>query len=32
MDDSAISCDKVIESSDKETKTIPANFNEKKAA
>ena len=32
IDDSAISCDKVIESYDKETKTIPATFNEKKAA
>ena len=31
MDDSAIMCDKVIESYDEETKTIPTNFNEKKA-
>ena len=31
MDDSAIICDEVIESSGKETKTIPTNFNEKKA-
>ena len=31
MDDSAIICDEVIESYDKETKTIPTNFNEKKA-
>ena len=30
MDNSAIMCDKVIESYDKETKTIPSNFNEKK--
>ena len=30
MDDSAIMCDKVIESYDKETKTIPSNFNEEK--
>ena len=31
MDDSAITCDEVIESYNKETKTIPTNFNEKKA-
>ena len=31
MDDSAITCDQVIESNDEETKTIPTNFNEKKA-
>ena len=31
MDDSAITCDEVIESYDEETKTIPTNFNEKKA-
>ena len=31
MDDSVITCDEVIESYDKETKTIPTNFNEKKA-
>ena len=31
MDDSAITCDEVIVSYDKETKTIPANFTEKKA-
>ena len=31
MDDSAITRDEIIESYDKETKTIPANFNEKKA-
>ena len=30
MDDSAIMCDKVIESYDKETKSIPSNFNEEK--
>ena len=30
MDNSAIMCDKVIESYDKETKTIPSSFNEKK--
>ena len=29
MDNSAIMCDEVIESCDKETKTFPANFNEK---
>ena len=31
MDDSAIMYDEVRESYDKETKNIPANFNEKKA-
>ena len=31
MDDSAITCDEVIESYDEETKTILTNFNEKKA-
>ena len=31
MDDSAITCDDVIGSYDKETKTIPTNFKEKKA-
>ena len=31
MDDSANTCDEVIEPYDKETKTIPKNFNEKKA-
>ena len=31
MDDSAIMCDEVIESYDEETKTIPTNFNKKKA-
>ena len=31
MDDSPIACDEIIESCDKETKTIPTNFNEKKA-
>ena len=31
MDDSAIMYDEVIESYDKETKTIPSNFNEKTA-
>ena len=31
MDDSAITCDEAIESYDEETKTIPTNFNEKKA-
>ena len=30
MDDSTIICDEVIKSCDKEIKTIPANFNEKK--
>ena len=31
MDDSVIMRDEVIESYDEETKTIPTNFNEKKA-
>ena len=31
MDDLVITCDEVIESYDEETKTIPTNFNEKKA-
>ena len=31
MDDSAIMCDEIIESYDEETKTLPTNFNEKKA-
>ena len=31
VDDLAITCDEVIESYDKERKTIPINFNEKKA-
>ena len=31
MDDSAITCDEVIESYDKETKNIPTNFSGKKA-
>ena len=31
MDDSAITCDEIIESYDEETKTIPTSFNEKKA-
>ena len=31
MNDSAITCDEIIESYDEETKTIPTNFNEKKA-
>ena len=31
MDDSAITCDEVIASNDEETKTVPTNFNEKKA-
>ena len=31
MDDSLITCDKIIESYDEETKTVPKNFNEKKA-
>ena len=31
MDDSVIMCDEVTESYDKETKTIPTNFIEKKA-
>ena len=30
MDDSAIMCDEIIESYDKETKIIPTNFNVKK--
>ena len=30
MDDSAITCDEVIESYDEETKSIPTNFNERK--
>ena len=30
MDDSAIICDEVIKSYDKEIKAIPGNFNEKK--
>ena len=30
MDDSEIMCDEFIELNDKETKTIPANLNEKK--
>ena len=30
MDDSAIMRDEVIQSYDKETKTVPTNFNEKK--
>ena len=30
MDDSAITCDEVIESYDEETKTIPTDFNERK--
>ena len=29
MDDSVITCDEIIESYDKETKTVPTNFNEK---
>ena len=29
MDDSVIMCDEIIESYDKETKTVPTNFNEK---
>ena len=32
MDDSAIMCDKVIESYDEETKTILTHFNEKKGS
>ena len=32
MDDSAITCDEVIELYNKVTKTIPTNFNEKKAS
>ena len=31
MNDSAIICDKKIESYDKETKTVPTNFNENKS-
>ena len=31
MDDLAIMCDEVIESYGKEIKTVPTNFNEKKA-
>ena len=31
MDDSAITYGEIIESYDEETKTIPTNFNEKKA-
>ena len=31
MDDSAITCGEIIESYDKETKTIPTNFTEKEA-
>ena len=31
MDNSTITCDEVIESYNEETKTIPTNFNEKKA-
>ena len=31
MDDSMITCDEVIKSYDEEIKTIPKNFNEKKA-
>ena len=31
MDDSGIICDEVIEQYDEKTKTIPINFNEKKA-
>ena len=31
MDDSAIMCNEVIEPYNKQTKTIPTNFNEKKA-
>ena len=30
MDDSTITCDEIIESYEKETKTIATNFNEKK--
>ena len=32
MDDSAITCDQVIESYDEKIKTIPTNFNKKKAS
>ena len=31
MDDSAITCDEIIESHNEETKTMSTNFNEKKA-
>ena len=31
MDDSVITCDKIIESYDEETQNIPTNFNEKQA-
>ena len=31
MDDSAITCDEIIESHDEETKSILTNFNERKA-
>ena len=31
MDDSAITCDEIIESYDDEIKTVPTNLNEKKA-
>ena len=31
MDDSAIKCDEIIESSDEEANIIPTNFNKKKA-
>ena len=31
MGDLAIMCDKVIESDNEETKTVPTNFNKKKA-
>ena len=31
MDESAITCNRIIESYNEETKTIPTNFNEKKA-
>ena len=29
MDDSAVMCNEIIETYDKETKTVPTNFNEK---
>ena len=32
MDDSAITCDEIIESYEQETRTIPTNFREKKAS
>ena len=32
MDNSAITCDEIIESYDKKTKTVPVNFNEKEVA